>query len=488
MAGGPLITAPGYKPVRSWSQANQGFYARFRKWLLEGGYSVSSLTQYGIAARLAISYLDKPYWQIDLTVDMEEVNEYIICHYPNQATRQNYAKGLSKLAEFLRQRQGLPKQPKTINWSRFTQGLPEWLVDDLRAYIRHRKRGWIAEEHDRLASTTLGVVTRFLRYWCSASTPESMEMLTPVNWYDYVDHRLRDGISPVTINTEHGNLLGLLRFSKELGQPVCERMFNIERLAEGPRLPKDVPLESLHKVYAEIEADANSDHRGKRRAGILDRVWFLLMLHGGLRVGEVRRLRRGDLNLAEGRARIEQSKGLKDRIVFLTPQVVEAIERYLPLRGTIDSDHLLVNRHRPLTVTYCRERSVTLGNRCGVTFRPHQLRHSCATLLLNAGAPIVTVQTLLGHKHIDTTLTYARLYDGTIAADYYQAMAIVEDRLKLVEDSPQEKVDPAQLLALLDALSSGTLNSHQRKIVHRLKRGIQSLATSSNVYMMLESP
>ncbi|MFN2189505.1 MAG: tyrosine-type recombinase/integrase, partial [Candidatus Promineifilaceae bacterium] len=63
-------------------------------------------------------------------------------------------------------------------------------------------------------------------------------------------------------------------------------------------------------------------------------------------------------------------------------------------------------------MTYRSERSVTLGSRCGVTFRPHQLRYSFATLLLNAGAPILTVQTLLGHKHIDTTLTYARLLAG----------------------------------------------------------------------------
>jgi len=45
---------------------------------------------------------------------------------------------------------------------------------------------------------------------------------------------------------------------------------------------------------------------------------------------------------------------------------------------------------------------------------PHMLRHSCATLLLNAGAPILTVQAILGHKHINTTLGYARLYDGTV--------------------------------------------------------------------------
>jgi site-specific recombinase XerD len=48
----------------------------------------------------------------------------------------------------------------------------------------------------------------------------------------------------------------------------------------------------------------------------------------------------------------------------------------------------------------------------------HQLRHTAATLLLNAGAPIVAVQAILGHKKIGTTLIYARLYDDTVATDY----------------------------------------------------------------------
>lgn len=154
------------------------------------------------------------------------------------------------------------------------------------------------------------------------------------------------------------------------------------------------------------------------------------MLYSGLRVGEVWRLRQRELDLAGQRLRIEQSKGLKDRIVFLSPATVVAIEAYLPLRGQGGDDHLFLYRHRPLTPTYCAERLRTYGKRCGVTIRPHQLRHSCATLLLNAGAPILTVQALLGHEQIDTTLRYARLYDSTVAADYYRAMATIEQRLQ----------------------------------------------------------
>jgi hypothetical protein len=96
-------------------------------------------------------------------------------------------------------------------------------------------------------------------------------------------------------------------------------------------------------------------------------------------------------------------------------------------------------------------------------------------MLLNAGAPILTVQTLLGHKHIDTTLTYARLYDGTVAADYYRAMNDVERRLELVPNQEQPHTEPGQLVALVDALSSGPLNDSQRELAHAFRRGILAL-------------
>jgi len=123
------------------------------------------------------------------------------------------------------------------------------------------------------------------------------------------------------------------------------------------------------------------------------------------------------------------------------------------------------------------ERLRTYGGRCGLHVTPHQLRHTAATLLLNAGAPILTVQAVLGHKHIDTTLGYARLYDGTVAADYYRAMDQVEARMALAgaTDANDGLPTGGQLLALVDTLHDGTLNEDQRETVHVLRLGILAL-------------
>jgi hypothetical protein len=90
------------------------------------------------------------------------------------------------------------------------------------------------------------------------------------------------------------------------------------------------------------------------------------------------------------------------------------------------------------------------------------LRHSCATLLLNCGASTLTVQTMLGHRHVDITLGYARLYDGTVAANYYRAMGEVEGRLELGESMGDPSPNDGQMLALVEALHAGTL-----MVVHR---------------------
>jgi hypothetical protein len=96
-------------------------------------------------------------------------------------------------------------------------------------------------------------------------------------------------------------------------------------------------------------------------------------------------------------------------------------------------------------------------------------------LLLNAGAPVLTVQTILGHRHVDTTLGYARLYDGTVASDYYRAMAQVEQRFATQDCVPIDPPSVGELLALVDSLQNGTLNESQRETVQALRLGIVAL-------------
>ena len=90
--------------------------------------------------------------------------------------------------------------------------------------------------------------------------------------------------------------------------------------------------------------------------------------------------------------------------------------------------------------------------------------------------PVASVQAILGHKWVETTLEYARLYDGTLAADYTRAMLSAERDLRLSGDTPAV-LTPGQLVALADSLrAAGTLNEQQLDVLASLCAGLLGLA------------
>lgn len=403
-------------------------FAGFRDWLKKGGYSDSAISQYSVAVRLALGLLDKSSCEIDPVADLDWVQDYLARRFDKASTLATYHKGLIKLAEYLRHCNPQTSQPPTVNWDSYLGSFPIWLAEDIRAYVLHRRRAWLPERWHPLTLGLLSHLIHTLRGMIGDTPLTDLTELTPARWFDYVDLRLNAGIKPTTLNRELYDLQNFLRFVGELGRPVCERMLNLKPLATGDRLPRDVPIDHLHRLSRQIEAETATVKAYARYKAVMDRAWFWLMWHSGLRTCEIRRLRLSDLNLETRQVRIEQSKGLQDRIVFLSQTGIEALKAYLTIRGPAETDHVFIYHRQPLKVGYCGRRLRLYGERCGLHITPHQLRFSCATLLLNAGTPILMVQRLLGHQRVETTLRYARLYEDTIAADYGRAMAEVETR------------------------------------------------------------
>ncbi len=459
---------------KEWSDENKGFYSGFRDWLKENGYGPSALNIYGAATRMAIGYLRKPYWTIDPDVDLERVQEHLAGSHRLPSTQADYRKGLLKLAEYLCLRCHHPKLEKELPWKYTIHSLSLPLQTDIQEYLKHCQRNWKIEHRWERSRDTLYRLGIPLRWMAEHAALHEIRELTPQVWYSYLDMRLAAGIKPVTANSDLSELRHLVYFLRGAGRPVCERFLLVEPLKAGWRMPKDIPLEQLKRLQATIQTQANSSHAGMRRIGRMDLAWFMLMLHCGLRTCEVRHLKLQDIEWDAKRLRIEQSKALKDRQIYLDEAVLGALRSYLAVRGQADAlpQNVFVFRHVPLCRTYCFKKLETYGLRCAVKASPHQLRHSCATLLLNAGAPVLSVQMILGHKQIDTTLGYARLYDGTLAADYYSAMNKVERQLALPEDNAKEPPKIGELIALADALRNGSLNPAQTEIVRALREGL----------------
>lgn len=472
---------PEAVPFAEWPVPNRNFYKAFRRWLQKGGYSESSVHLYSVAARTALGYLPGLYWQIDPVDDLDKVRKRIAERGLSESTQSEYHKGLLKLAEYLRHKLDKPDPPRPINWGYHLNGVPDWLCDHAKEYLNHRRKEWRPEDKHRRTLDVLGHLAPTLRFMAEKGQINTLEDLDPILWFDYLEMRLAAGIHPNTINCHLYGLKAFLHYLDELDKPVCQRTLLIKPLTDGGRVPKDVPIEHLQSLLAEIEIQAVHKHASNRRMAILDRAWVHLMLYSGLRTCEVRHMRLQDINWESRRIRIEASKGFNDRMVFMNTITVDTLKKWLEIRGDAEylTDHVFLYRHKPLSRRYCQVRLGTYGKRTGNHISPHKLRHSCATLLLNAGAPIVTVQTLLGHKKIDTTMGYARLYDGTVAADYYRAMGQIE---RLFNDHLYDRFltpTPWELITLVDSLSRGTLCQSQQDTLSEIRKGLISLTIES---------
>jgi integrase/recombinase XerD len=459
---------PAVRRFGDWPHENRDFHQAFRLWLKDTGYGEVAIKLYSVASRQAIGFIDKPYWAIDPDADIERAWQHLRTRPITANTLSDYHKGLLKLAEYLRERCHQPPKAKPIHWEYFTGSLPEWLQADVRDYLHHCQRNWKPDHKAERFNDLLGHVTQSLRWIATHFLLKEIGDLTPQVWFAYVDERLEGGISPRTINGELSCLKHLVHYLNDQGRLVCERFLLLDYLYEGFKLPRDVPVGQLRLLQQAIQAQASASHAGCHRMGRMDLAWFLLMLHSGLRTCEVRFMRLGDIDWS----------GKRVRIVYLSQATIDALQAYLEVRGVKEAlpEFIFIFRHRPLSKTYCFERLNTYCKPLGFHVTPHQLRHSCATLLLNSGAPVLTVQTLLGHKWVDTTLGYARLYDGTVAADYYGAMAEIERRLVLPEDRIAAPLEIGQLIALVDSLRAGALNATQSEAVRQLRAGMVALA------------
>jgi len=155
-----------------------------------------------------------------------------------------------------------------------------------------------------------------------------------------------------------------------------------------------------------------------------DRAVLELLYSSGLRVSELSGLAVGDLDLAGGMVRV-LGKGGKERIVPVGDKAVEAVTRYLQLRGLPTEEEPLFLNSRSQRINRRSVARIVALQAGGIdSFRavsPHTLRHSFATHLLEQGADLRSIQELLGHASLSTTQKYTHLSLDRLMAVYDQA-------------------------------------------------------------------
>jgi len=161
--------------------------------------------------------------------------------------------------------------------------------------------------------------------------------------------------------------------------------------------------------------------------GHRDKAMFMLMLRCGLRVEEVANLSGGLVDLKQRKLLIEDGKGSKDRVVYMSNDALEALVAYLKVRSSSKSRKVfLVGKGlytgHPISIRGIQKRMEYYARKARLHVSCH---YFMATQLLNADAELVTIQDLLRHSTIKTTQRYCRISNLKVLRDYFNAMEVI---------------------------------------------------------------
>lgn len=247
-----------------------------------------------------------------------------------------------------------------------------------------------------------------------------------VTWRDidhFIAHQHQQKLAATTINRR---LNALKRFFDFLvvereqlpGNPLKPSHY----LRLGKPLPRKLTQEQVTRLFAQIE---------NRQ----DRAMFLLMLRCGLRVSEVAQLKRTDIDWAQKSLRIEQGKGRKDRIVYLSTDALEGLRECQQLRpATVPGNFFFWNQkrsHHPLSIKAIQKKMERYAKAATVEASCHSLRHTFASNLLEEGAQIISIKEFLGHSSVTSSERYARLSNQHVKQTYLETIRKVIAKTKV---------------------------------------------------------
>jgi site-specific recombinase XerD len=219
--------------------------------------------------------------------------------------------------------------------------------------------------------------------------------------------------SGISISNRNRTMTGL-RFLFRVTMRRLDLANEIYHIREPKRIPLVMSPDEIKRLLAMAR-------------NLKTRVLLSLAYGCGLRIGEVARLKAGDIDSAQDVIRIVQSKGRKDRHVMLPKDMLALLRQWWRVRPTRHDEGVPAQQRWLFPGRVAGRHTTTrqLGRlfhetvaAAGITkpVTPHSLRHSFATHLLERGTDIRHIQALLGHDKLDTTARYTRVATGTLAA------------------------------------------------------------------------
>ncbi|MDU9299225.1 tyrosine recombinase XerC [Staphylococcus pseudintermedius] len=242
--------------------------------------------------------------------------------------------------------------------------------------------------------------------------------------FKYIDARnylqtLYDlGLQRTTVSRKISTLRSFYAFWMTQDHEIVNPFVQLVHPKKERYLPTFFYTEEMEALFQTVMQDA---HKGLR-----DRVILELFYATGIRVSELVSLKTEDVDLEMCWIKV-LGKGGKERIVPFGEFCRQSIEQYLaefaPIQN-VQHPYLITNlKGQPITERGVRYVLNDIVKRtAGVaSIHPHKLRHTFATHLLNEGADLRTVQSLLGHVNLSTTGRYTHVTNQQLRNVYLQA-------------------------------------------------------------------
>ena len=255
-----------------------------------------------------------------------------------------------------------------------------------------------------------------LRFFLSSLPKiEDTSELKKEHVYFYLSYMKQKGLSSKTVARRLSAIKGFYTYLESEGL-IEEGLPKIETPKGETKLPSVLTKEEVIRL---ISAPKEEEPHGLR-----DKAMLYLMYASGCRVSELLLLKLKDIDWEEERIKIH-GKGAKERIVpvakealFLTKMYIEEARK--KNKGQ-KSPYLFLSREgKPLSRIFFYKEVKRYAEEAGIfiPISPHTLRHSFATHMLEGGANLRIVQTLLGHTKIETTELYTHLRSESVLRAY----------------------------------------------------------------------
>lgn len=240
----------------------------------------------------------------------------------------------------------------------------------------------------------------------------------------YTVNHIRLYLSEISVNQRTGKQLSktTLNQRKAIIRSFFQWLYEEEYIPKNPtlRIKADKSDSKPRVAYKDVQIEALKITNNDLRTNAI----INLLLSSGIRVAECVGLNKSDIDLTNRKISV-YGKGGKWRTTFIDAATVVSIKMYLESRNDTNEALFVSNRapHNRLSTSAIRKILHSLQEKSGIdNIIPHKFRHTMATHAINSGMPIESIQSLLGHSNIETTLRYAHVSNSKIEADYKKYM------------------------------------------------------------------